>query len=63
MEAFRWDERYVKWKITSAKGWAFHAWATEHKASIWGTGMTRSTPCYVAQEIAIIRERKKRGGK
>lgn len=59
MEAFKWTEPYCKWKVTSAKGWAFHAWATEHKASVWGTGQVRSTPCYVAQQIEMIRERKR----
>ena len=60
MKVFQWQERYTKWKITSARGWAYYAWATEHEATVWGTGLIRSTPAYIAQEITAIRERKKR---
>lgn len=60
MKTFGMNEFAAKWGQSGAKAWAMYCWAVENEASIWGTGLVRSTDGYVAQEVKAIKARKKK---
>lgn len=50
MTAFGFSEEFVDWELDGLRGWAYHSWAKENEASIWGSNMERRSPGYVKRE-------------
>ena len=63
MSTYGWSEQYVKWGITGARGWVFFTWAMEAQASLFGSGLRRTSDGYRAQEIKKQLEKIKHGKK
>ncbi len=60
MGYFGWSEHYTLFGIIGARSWAYYAHAIENRASLFGSGVKKTTKGYIAQEIDIILARRKR---
>lgn len=60
MSFYGWTEHYTLYGITGAKSWAYLAYATENRMSLFGNNIRPTTKTYIGQEIDRILARKKK---
>lgn len=52
----RWDEDFVCEEMGGAKAWAYWCWATENRATIFGSMVERASKGYIGQELERLKK-------
>lgn len=59
MKAFPgWTADFIRKRLPGAQGWAYHAWAVENEASLFGASLERRGDGYVQQEAKRLAGKK-----